>query len=407
MLLGIGIVVFYIVPGVLLLEVLRSVFLEWRHDRIPILLYHRLISREAVCAGKIPDREPIYAIHDDTFEHQMRLLAERGYTALSLDEFLEIRQSRRALPSKPIVITFDDGYASNFTLALPALRRYGHKATVFAALEPDEYTRKQVEGIDAFLTAEQMREMDRSGMAIESHTLTHCVLSEMDDAPARYELAESKRRLAEILGRPVRHLAIPRSGQSRRVLALAREAGYETACCNSKGSSNGWSNRFALPRIVIERDLTIGDFGRALAPRAGLVLRLLGNIKRIPALLFGATNATRLRRLLYFGPLGKLFVTRRLQRLVTAGGLLYLLATAAFTLYLVIRCPGATALLPFCCSAPRRHRRCRSSGRWRHAAFRSPPARTGARRPACSPAIPAPGSFTPIRRPIRIGSSSR
>jgi peptidoglycan/xylan/chitin deacetylase (PgdA/CDA1 family) len=337
MLVGLGVVVFLVVPSILLLEVLRCAYLEWRGDRIPILLYHRLVSSEEVRAGRVPDREPIYAIHDETFDAQMRFLKERGYTTLSLDEFLEIRRGARKPPPLPLVITLDDGYQSNYTLAFPSLRRHGQKATIFVVLEPDDYTRKQVEGIDTFLTEDQMRELDRSGTAIESHTVTHCVLSELDEKTARFELVESRRRLSEILGRPVRHLAVPRSGQSRRVRALAREAGYEAVCGNNKGSSNGWSNLLALPRIVIERDMAPADFESALEPRHSLILRLVGNVKRIPAILLGPTAATKLRRALYFGPLGKLFVTRHLKRLVAGGALLYLLGSAVFAWYLLTR----------------------------------------------------------------------
>lgn len=337
MLIALGVIVFFVLPALLLLEVARCVYLERRRDRIPILLYHRLIAREAVRAGTIRDDEPIYASYDDTFEAEMRYLKEQGYTTLSLDEFLEIRRGERSLPPKPVVITFDDGYESNYTLALPALRRYGQRATIFAALEPDEYTRRQVEGIDRFLTNDQMRELDKAGVAIESHTVTHCVLSELDDQAARLELTESKRRLGEIVGRPVRHLAIPRSGQSSRVLGLAREAGYETICSNSKGSSNGWSNLLSLPRIVIERDMTVDDFARALTPRASLILRLVGNLKRLPAILFGASFATRLRRGLYSGPLGRLFVTRSLKRLLAGAAVLYLIGSVTFAWYLVTR----------------------------------------------------------------------
>ena len=337
MLIALGVAVFLLLPALLLLEVARCACLEWRRDRVPILLYHRLISRAAAGAGTVRDDEPIYAIHDDTFAAQMRYLKEDGHTTLSLDQFLAMRRGERPLPPKALVITFDDGYESNYTLALPGLRRFGHRATVFVALEPDEYTRRQVEGIDRFLTADQMRELDAAGVAIESHTVTHCVLSELDDDAVRLELTESKRRLGEILGRPVRHLAIPRSGQSRRVRSLARAAGYETICGNSKGSSNGWSNLLSLPRIVIERDMTADDFARALTPKAALVLRLVGNLKRLPAILFGAGFATRLRRLLYFGPLGRLFVTRRLKRLLAGAVALYLLGSILFAWYLVTR----------------------------------------------------------------------
>jgi len=332
-----GALVFYVVPLVLLAEVARCVYLENRGDRIPILLYHRLIARRDVEAGRVPDREPIYASYDDTFAGQMRYLKERGWTTLSLDEFLAIRRGAAPRPARPVVLTFDDGYASNYTLAWPVLRREGLKATVFVALEPDAYTRDLVSGIDGFLDEGQMRELDRGGVAIESHTLTHCVLADLDDEAARHELVESRLRLGRILGRPVRHLAVPRSGHSPRIARLARETGYDTVCCNAKGSSNGCSRLDALPRIVIERDTTVEDFARALRPARAVVLRLLGNLKRTPAVLFGSVRTQRIRRGLLSGPLGGWLRTDRLTRLLLAGAALYGTGILLFTGYLLSR----------------------------------------------------------------------
>jgi peptidoglycan/xylan/chitin deacetylase (PgdA/CDA1 family) len=332
-----GLVLFYVVPAILLGEVLRCLYLEHRRDRIPILLYHRFIRREDAEAGRIPDTEPIYASYDDSFAAQMRYLHDHGFATLSLDEFLAIRQGKAHRPPRPIVLTFDDGYASVHVLAWPVLRRYGMKATVFVAPEPDAYTRNLIAGVDGFLSADQMREMDRRGVAIESHTLTHCVLADLDDGAARRELTESRRRLGEILGRPVRHLAVPRSGHSRRVRRLAREAGYQTVCCNNKGSSNGWSSLYALPRIVVERDTTVDDFARAVRPGRAVILRLVGNVKRIPVLLFGSVTTQKIRCALYASPLGGLFLTRRLVRVLAGGALIYGLGIVLFTWYLVSR----------------------------------------------------------------------
>lgn len=321
----IGLVLFVFVPALLLLEVARCVYLELRRDRVPILLYHRLIARREVESGRIPDREPIYAAYDDVFAGQMEHLQQAGYETLSLDDFRALRQGRRAASGRPgVVITFDDGYESNHRLAFPALRRFGQKATIFVAPFPDQETRDNVAGIDGFLSAQQMRELDAGGVAIESHTLTHCILSELPDERARHELVESKRHLAEILGRPVRHIAIPRSGYSRRIRRLCEEAGYETVCCNNKGSSNGWSDLMALPRIVIERDMSVADFAAALRPKSAILLRLIGNLKRLPERLLGGRAATAFRYWLYRGPLGGLFITRRLKWVVLLGALGYL-----------------------------------------------------------------------------------
>jgi peptidoglycan/xylan/chitin deacetylase (PgdA/CDA1 family) len=332
-----GVLVLYALPAVILAEVLRCVGLELRRDRIPILLYHRLISRREVEAGRIPDTEPIYACYDDAFAAQMEHLVAEGYTTLSLDDLLAIRRGTMPRPRKPIAITFDDGYASNHALAWPALRRHRLRATIFVAPQPDEHTREFVAGVDGFLTGDQMRELDQGGVAIESHTLTHCVLSELDDATARHELQESRQVLGAIVGRPIRHLAVPRSGHDWRIRRLAREEGYLTVCSNGKGSSNGWSSLFALPRIVVERDTSLQDFARALSPRGAVVLRLVGTLKRAPGLLLGPGAAMTIRRALLSGPLGVLLQTRRLVRVLAACAFLYALATALFTWYLVSR----------------------------------------------------------------------
>ena len=333
----IGIVLFYVLPALLLAEVARCVYLEHRRDRIPILLYHRLVARRRVAAGGVSDNEPIYVSFDDVFEGQMRWLREKGFTTLDLDQFLAIRRDRAAPPPRPVVLTFDDGYESVYTLAWPVLRRLGLKATVFVAPQPDDYTRNLVRGVDGFLSEDQMRELDRGGVRIESHTLTHCVLSELDDPSARHELAESKRLLGAILDRPVRHLAVPRSGHSLRVRRLAREEGYVTVCCNAKGSSNGLSSPLALPRIVIERDTTLTDFARALEPARAVVLRLVGNLKRMPAVIFGSKRTQVIRRRLARGPLRGLLLTRHLVRLAAACALLYATGIALFTWYLASR----------------------------------------------------------------------
>ena len=67
------------------------------------------------------------------------------------------------------------------------------------------------------------------------------------------------------------------------------------------------------------------------------MLRLVGNLKRLPERLFGTANASKIRRVLYHGPLAGLFITRRLKRLVGGTALVYLCGTALFAWYLVVR----------------------------------------------------------------------
>jgi peptidoglycan/xylan/chitin deacetylase (PgdA/CDA1 family) len=331
----VGLILFGALPAVLGLEILRYIFLEHRRDRIPILLYHRLVSWSAVREGRIPDDEMIWVSYDTRFAEQMQYLKDAGFTTLDMDDYLAIRAKKMPRPAKPVIVTFDDGYLSVFTLAFPVLRSHGQKATFFVVPQPDPRDREVFKGLDDFLVPAQMREMADAGMSIQSHTVTHCVLNELDDEHAWFELTESRKQIAEITGRPVDHIAIPCAGYSRRIQRMVSRAGYRTACCNNKGTANAWSNPLALPRIVIERDMTVADFTRCLSPQGAVMLRITGNLKRLPERLGGARFAIWMRNLLYRGPWGALFVTRNLKKVIAALALVYAACGLLFWWYLL------------------------------------------------------------------------
>jgi peptidoglycan/xylan/chitin deacetylase (PgdA/CDA1 family) len=339
-----GIIVFWMLPIMGMLWILHIIYLEYRHDRIPILLYHRLISRDAVNRGEIRDDEMIFVSYDVSFAEQMEHLHKAGYTTLDFDDYLAIREDKMPLPEKPVIITFDDGYLSTYTMAFPELKKYGHKATIFVALRPNDYSFRCVEGVDSFLAHAQIREMADHNISIQSHTLTHCVLSALDEDDALYELTESRRQISEITGRTVEHVAIPRAGYSRTTRNLVKRVDYKTACCNNKGTANNLSDLLALPRIVIERGISVTDFARCLTPRSSVMLRIIGNIKRIPERIGGPQLAKKVRDLLYAGSLRSLFETRSLKMMVAGFAMLYLLGSVLFTWYLMARWvfPGGT-----------------------------------------------------------------
>lgn len=90
--------------------------------KIPILMYHALT--------KVASEASSTVITVEKFTEQMAALKEAGYTAIFFGELLDYVKNGKALPEKPIIITFDDGYLSNLTLAGPILDEYGYKATV-------------------------------------------------------------------------------------------------------------------------------------------------------------------------------------------------------------------------------------------------------------------------------------
>ena len=131
--------------------------------RVPILMYHHL--SEDVTNSEM--------VSPELFEAQIRALSEAGYTGVSFDELQAYVLRGEPLPDKPVVITFDDGYESNYTLAYPILQKYSMKATIFAigvSFGKDHYKDTDY-AITPHFGAAEAAEMTASGLiSIQSHT---------------------------------------------------------------------------------------------------------------------------------------------------------------------------------------------------------------------------------------------
>ena len=131
--------------------------------RVPILMYHHL--SEDVTNSEM--------VSPALFEAQIRALSEAGYTGVSFDELQAYVLRGEPLPDKPVVITFDDGYESNYTLAYPILQKYNMKATIFAigvSFGKDHYKDTDY-AITPHFGAAEAAEMTASGLiSIQSHT---------------------------------------------------------------------------------------------------------------------------------------------------------------------------------------------------------------------------------------------
>ena len=117
---------------------------------------------------------------------------------------------------KPVILTFDDGYADNYTELLPLLERYGVKATIFIITDKI--------GAPRYLTAEQLRELADSGLvSIQSHTVTHPLLDTLSEEALRRELSESQLAIARLTGRVPTALSYPVGHESALVRQIAAE----------------------------------------------------------------------------------------------------------------------------------------------------------------------------------------
>lgn len=131
--------------------------------QVPILMYHHL-SEDVTNSEMVSPAQ---------FEAQIRALSEAGYTGVSFDELQAYVLRGEPLPEKPVVITFDDGYRSNYTLAYPILQKYNMKAVIFVigvSFGKDHYKDTDY-AITPHFGAAEAAEMTASGLiSIQSHT---------------------------------------------------------------------------------------------------------------------------------------------------------------------------------------------------------------------------------------------
>jgi peptidoglycan/xylan/chitin deacetylase (PgdA/CDA1 family) len=203
---------------------------------IPILMYHYLGSPPTV------EDQPYY-VAAETFQAQLDLLRAEGFTTIDLIDFADHLEGGAPLPERPLVLTFDDGHASFHGVATGVLARAGYSATVFAITGRV--------GQPGYCTWDELREVERAGHRVGSHTHTHPILTHLDDAATSDELNRSRTVLAAELGHPVTILAYRGGHHDDRVVGLTRAAGYRCAVTTRPGFNGAGSDLLMLRRNAV------------------------------------------------------------------------------------------------------------------------------------------------------------
>lgn len=220
-------------------------------ESTPVLLYHHV--------GVALD-PPRYVTRPD-FAAQLDYLAEEGYTPITVSRYEAILAGTAPAPSRPVVLTFDDGDQNFYEHAYPELRARGFTATNFLITQVlAETAEERVLEPWPYLIWPEIREMQAAGIEFQSHTVTHPALARIDPADARRELADSKAILEAKLGTEIVAVAFPYGNHSSEVRSLTREVGY-TAGYSVGGGVNRREERI---RTSIGSDHTLPRFIEAL-----------------------------------------------------------------------------------------------------------------------------------------------
>jgi peptidoglycan/xylan/chitin deacetylase (PgdA/CDA1 family) len=214
---------------------------------IPILLYH------SVSADPASGIEP-FAVTPETFARHLDLLVERRATPLTVSAFADLlTNDPEGLPDRPVLITFDDGFADFHEHALPALldRDIGATLYVTTGFIGRRVGDSEPSG-ERMLDWSQLAEVREAGVEIGGHTHSHPQLDTIPASQAGAELIRCKEILEERLGVEVPSFAYPHGYFSPTVRRLVVETGYRSACAVKNAFSSTADDRFSLARLTVE-----------------------------------------------------------------------------------------------------------------------------------------------------------
>lgn len=195
-----------------------------------VFLYHAVVSRRP---AKLARREWKYWMNANDFRRHLALLASSAHPVLSLEDAWRSRKAIMLAPSillaapqpNPVVLTFDDGWESDFTVVWPLLVAAGLPATFFV--------NTATLGTAGHLRWSQVRQMSAEGACFASHGHRHVDLTRLGPRALETELRMSKDLLEGWVKQPVDFLAVPYGGVNRRVLDAAFRAGYQAVCTSA------------------------------------------------------------------------------------------------------------------------------------------------------------------------------
>lgn len=212
-----------------------------RRIRVPILMYHYISAP--------PADADIYrvdlSVPPDLFRQHLAYLAAEGYQTITLHDLYAALNTGAPLPAKPVILTFDDGYADNYTAAFPLLREFGFNGTFFVMTAGPDLDYPD------YMTWDQIEEMSAAGMQMESHTRDHPDLRGRDADFLVYQLLGAQESLTAHTGQPARMFAYPAGEYDEAVLAMLRSLGVEHAVTTAYGALHTTDGALELARVRV------------------------------------------------------------------------------------------------------------------------------------------------------------
>jgi len=178
----------------------------------------------------------------------MRFLHEQQFTSMTAEDYYAaLMNPAQPIPPRCVLITFDDGHDSDHLVALPILKQYRIKATVFVTTDWIDHP--------GHLSTSQLHELKAEGVSVQSHAKTHTLLDRLSVDELRIELEVSRMKLEEILGSRVSHLAFPGGRYNQSVIACGIRLGFSGLFSSEPFALDRLDRTFLIGRYNLKRSL--------------------------------------------------------------------------------------------------------------------------------------------------------
>ena len=217
---------------------------------IPILMYHYISS-----PPKTSDRVRLdLSVTPTNFESELNYLASYSYTAVSLYDIYNALATGAPLPSKPVVITFDDGYRDAYTNAYPLLKKYHMTGTFFIV---SDFINS---GNSAYLTWDMVKEMSDGGMSIESHSRWHPDMRNRQNDFLVYQIMGPIEAITAYTGKRPHFFCYPSGRYDAAVIRVLKSADTWAAVTTQQGISHSLTDAMTWTRVRVRGSTTLQQF---------------------------------------------------------------------------------------------------------------------------------------------------
>lgn len=210
--------------------------------RVPIAVYHGI--RDTSPEEPLDVRQ--FNISPAIFNEQLRYLYENDFHTITFAMLHDAIVNGTPLPSKPVILSFDDGWRTQYLNALPILKKYDFTATFFLYPNVIEHTN--------YMTWDEVRALQDAGMEIGSHSKSHQYMTKQTPEEQQIEVQLSNSILEEKLGIEITTFAYPFGLYDSEIQNMLQDAGYTTARSLDTGSTHGPEDQYKLSSYLIRSD---------------------------------------------------------------------------------------------------------------------------------------------------------